>query len=118
MNIGIVGARKYQDRQSVIDLVMSLPADATIISSSCKGVCTLARDASDHRRARERTRETQLGFSLAVVIVGNAAIKYMARNEKDFQRRPTRPSFGKSLVDDRPNAQETWCLMLRGEVAY
>jgi hypothetical protein len=49
MNIGIVGARKYQDRQSVVDLAMSLPADATIITSSCKGVCTWAREAAEER---------------------------------------------------------------------
>ena len=49
MNIGIVGARKYQDKQTVIDLVMSLPADATIITSSCKGVCTWAKEAAEER---------------------------------------------------------------------
>jgi hypothetical protein len=49
MNIGIVGARKYQDKQSVIELVMSLPADATIITSSCKGVCTWAKEAAEER---------------------------------------------------------------------
>jgi hypothetical protein len=49
MNIGIVGARKYQDRQSVLDLVMSLPADATIITSSCKGVCTWVKEVAEKR---------------------------------------------------------------------
>ena len=49
MNIGIVGARKYQDRQSVLDLVESLPPDATIITSSCKGVCTWVREAAEER---------------------------------------------------------------------
>jgi len=49
MNIGIVGARKYQDRQSVIDLVMSLPPDATVITSSCKGVCTWVKEAAEKR---------------------------------------------------------------------
>jgi hypothetical protein len=49
MNIGIVGARKYQDRQSVIDLVMSLPAEATIITRSCKGVCTWVKEAAEER---------------------------------------------------------------------
>jgi hypothetical protein len=49
MNIGIVGARKYQDRQSVTDLVMSLPADATIITSSCKGVCTWVKELAEGR---------------------------------------------------------------------
>jgi hypothetical protein len=52
MNIGIVGARKYQYTQSVIDLVMSLPADATIITSSCKGVCTWAKEAAEERGMR------------------------------------------------------------------
>ena len=52
MNIGIVGARKYQDRQSVIDLVMSLPAEVTIITSSCKGVCTWAREEAERREMR------------------------------------------------------------------
>jgi len=49
MKISVVGARKYQDRQSVLDLVMSLPADATIITSSCKGVCTWAKEAAEER---------------------------------------------------------------------
>ena len=49
MNIGIVGARKYQDKQTVIDLVMSLPADATIITSSCKGVCTWVKESAEKR---------------------------------------------------------------------
>ena len=49
MNIGIVGARKYQDRQSVLDLVMSLPAEVTIITSSCKGVCTWVKEAAEER---------------------------------------------------------------------
>jgi hypothetical protein len=49
MNIGIVGARKYRDRQSVLDLVISLPADATIITSSCKGACTWVKEAAEER---------------------------------------------------------------------
>ena len=49
MKIGIAGARKFQDRQSVIDLVISLPADATIITSSCKGVCTWVKEAAEER---------------------------------------------------------------------
>jgi hypothetical protein len=97
MNIGIVGARKYQDKESVLDLVRSLPGDATIITSSCKGVCTWAKEASDHRRVRERTWKAQLEFSLVVVTVGHAAIKYMARNGNDFQGVATRPSFGQNL---------------------
>jgi uncharacterized protein YebE (UPF0316 family) len=50
MKIGILGARKYQDRQSVIDLVMSLPPEATIITSSCKGVCTWVKEVAERRR--------------------------------------------------------------------
>jgi hypothetical protein len=49
MNIGIVGARKYQNRQPVIDLVKSLPTDATIITSSCKGVCTWVKEVAEER---------------------------------------------------------------------
>jgi hypothetical protein len=49
MNIGIVGARKYQDRQSVIELVNSLPAESVIITSSCKGVCTWVKDEAEKR---------------------------------------------------------------------
>lgn len=52
MNIGIVGARKYRDRKSVIDLVDSLPAEAIIITSSCKGVCVWAREAAEARNLK------------------------------------------------------------------
>ena len=45
-NIGIIGARKYQDKQSVVDLVQSLPRSSTIITSSCKGVCTWASETA------------------------------------------------------------------------
>ena len=44
--IGIIGARKYKNRQSVIELVQSLPRDSTVITSSCKGVCTWAKEAA------------------------------------------------------------------------
>ena len=40
--IGIVGSRKYQDKQSVIELVRSLPKDVIIVTSCCRGVCTWA----------------------------------------------------------------------------
>ena len=40
--IGIIGARKYKDRQSVISLVHSLPSNSIIVTSSCRGVCTWA----------------------------------------------------------------------------
>ena len=49
MKISVVGARRYQDRQSVLHMVMSLPADATIITSSCKGVCTWVKEAAEER---------------------------------------------------------------------
>jgi len=47
--IGIIGARKYKDRQSVIDLVDTLPADCVVITSSCRGVCTWAGTAAKAR---------------------------------------------------------------------
>jgi hypothetical protein len=49
MNIGIVGARKYQDRQSVIDLVNSLPPDSVIVTSGCAGVCTWVKETAEKR---------------------------------------------------------------------
>ena len=49
MNIGIVGARNYQDRQSIIDLVSSLPIESLIITSGCKGVCSWVREAAEVR---------------------------------------------------------------------
>ncbi|RPH52290.1 MAG: hypothetical protein EHM85_03320 [Desulfobacteraceae bacterium] len=54
MNIGIVGSRKYQDRQSVINLVNALSADTQvkIITSKCKGVCSWAIEASAERNMK------------------------------------------------------------------
>jgi hypothetical protein len=49
MNVGIVGARKFQDRQSVLDLVNSLRADSVIITSGCVGVCTWVRAEAERR---------------------------------------------------------------------
>jgi len=49
MKIGIVGARKYKDKSSVIELVKSLPADSVIITSGCAGVCTWVREESERR---------------------------------------------------------------------
>jgi hypothetical protein len=49
MKIGIVGARKYKDKKSVTDLVSNLPSRATVITSSCRGVCTWAREAAQER---------------------------------------------------------------------
>jgi len=47
MKIGIVGARKYRDKQSVIDLVNYIPLDNQIITSGCKGVCTWVKEAAE-----------------------------------------------------------------------
>ena len=49
MNIGIVGARKYRDRRSVVDLVKSLPADSVLVTSGCAGVCTWVREEAERR---------------------------------------------------------------------
>jgi hypothetical protein len=49
MNRGILKARKYRDRQSVIACINSLPLESVIITSSCKGVCTWAREAAEKR---------------------------------------------------------------------
>ena len=45
--IGIIGARKYKDRQSVIELVETLPTDCVVVTSSCRGVCTWAGQAAN-----------------------------------------------------------------------
>ena len=50
MKIGIVGARKYQDKQSVIDLVNSLPIESVIITSGCRGVCTWVKEEAEKRK--------------------------------------------------------------------
>ena len=52
MKIGIVGARKYQDKQSVIDLVNSIPADNQIITSGCEGVCTWVKETAEEREMK------------------------------------------------------------------
>ena len=50
MQVGIVGARKYRDKQSVIDLVNSLPIESVIITSGCRGVCTWVKKEADKRK--------------------------------------------------------------------
>jgi hypothetical protein len=47
--VGIIGARKYRDRQSVKYLVEYLPADSVIVTSSCRGVCTWTIEAAEER---------------------------------------------------------------------
>jgi hypothetical protein len=49
MKIGIVGARKYKDKQSVLELVNSVSRDNQIITSGCKGVCTWVKEAAEIR---------------------------------------------------------------------
>ena len=52
--IGIVGARKYKDRQSVIDFVNELPVDSIVVTGSCRGVCTWAGSAAKDRGLKVR----------------------------------------------------------------
>ncbi len=47
--IGIVGARKYKDRQSVIDFVNELPVDSIVVTSLCRGVCAWSGSAARAR---------------------------------------------------------------------
>jgi len=47
--VGIVGARKFKDRKSVIEFVNELPVDSIVVSGSCKGVCTWAGSAAKER---------------------------------------------------------------------
>ena len=62
--VGIVGARKYKDRQSVIDLVNSLPADSVVVTSSCRGVCTWAGEAARGRGLEVKTFSPDLRNTL------------------------------------------------------
>jgi len=48
-HIGIVGARKYKDRNSVETLVTSLPKDVVIVTSGCDGVCTWTQQMAKDR---------------------------------------------------------------------
>jgi hypothetical protein len=52
MNIGIVGARKYQNRKAVIALVNTLNAQSTIITSQCRGVCSWTIEAAAERNMK------------------------------------------------------------------
>ena len=47
--IGIVGARKYKDRQSVENLIEKIPDDSTIVTSGCKGVCTWVKQKAEQQ---------------------------------------------------------------------
>ena len=49
-HIGIIGARKFEDRKAVIELVQALPADSIVVTSSCRGVCQWAGEAAKARR--------------------------------------------------------------------
>ena len=47
--MAFVGARKYRDRRSVVDLVEYLPLDSIIVTSKCRGVCTWTIEAAEKR---------------------------------------------------------------------
>ena len=52
--IGIIGARKYKDKKSVIELVESLPRNSTVITSSCQGVCAWVRETASSQGLKVR----------------------------------------------------------------
>ncbi len=53
MKIGIVGARKFQNRKAVIALVNALNAQTTIIiTSQCRGVCSWSIVAAAERNMK------------------------------------------------------------------
>ncbi|MFC1825521.1 hypothetical protein ACFL9T_22650 [Thermodesulfobacteriota bacterium] len=79
MKIGIVGARKYQDKQSVIDLVNTIPADNQIITSGCKGVCTWVKEAVEERGMEVILFEPDLSDILAWFDVPK---RYYRRNKE------------------------------------
>ena len=47
--IGILGARKFKDKQSVENLIEMLPNDSVIVTSGCKGVCTWTQEKAKKR---------------------------------------------------------------------
>ena len=49
MRVGIVGSRRWKDRESVEILVHQLPDDTTIISGGCQGVDTWAAETAARR---------------------------------------------------------------------
>jgi len=52
MNIGIVGARKYKNRQAVINLVNALNSQATVVTSKCSGPCAFTVEAAAERNMK------------------------------------------------------------------
>ncbi len=79
MNIGIVGARKYQDKLSVVDLVNSLPVDNQIITSGCKGVCTWSKETAEAREMKVKVYAPDLTNIRAWFDVPK---RYYARNKE------------------------------------
>jgi len=47
--IGIVGSRRWKNREMVETLVHMLPGDVTIVSGGCEGVDTWAAETARHR---------------------------------------------------------------------
>jgi len=50
MRIGIVGSRRWKNREMVEALVQMLPGDVTIVSGGCEGVDTWAAEAARQQR--------------------------------------------------------------------
>jgi len=50
LRVGIVGSRRWKDREAVVVLVNELPADSVVISGGCRGVDTWAATAARSRR--------------------------------------------------------------------
>jgi len=47
--VGIVGARKYKCKNSVKNLIVSLPEDSVIVTSNCSGVCSWSQGFARER---------------------------------------------------------------------
>ena len=81
--VGIVGARKYRDRQSVKYLVEYLPADSVIVTSSCRGVCTWTIEAAEERGMEVMVYSPDLSNIRSKFEV---AIRYYQRNRELIER--------------------------------
>jgi predicted Rossmann-fold nucleotide-binding protein len=49
MNIGIVGSRRWKNKEAIENLVNTLPADTTVVSGGAHGVDTWATEAARKR---------------------------------------------------------------------
>ena len=100
--IAIVGARSRLDRQTVIDLVDSLPAGSTVVSGGCRGVDTWAAEAAADRGLAVEVFGPDLA---AVESRHQAALAHFRRNQFIAERCDELIA----LLDGMHGGTWTWC---------